>query len=140
MNPCDFHETAELLKNHHEEAHIRTSVGRAYYGTFLYFREFLAQNGLEKMKPRHDIHAFVTECLQFCNVPEGTKAAVRLKTLFKWRTDADYDLSKSFTVADSSDRLAEAKKIVSVFDAITIEKKNNIIKNATDYAHRKAWI
>ena len=142
MDPREFYETAELLKNHSEQPHIRTSIGRAYYGTFLYFREFLIQNGLEKKKqPSKDIHAFVTECLQFSNVPEGAKAAVRLKALFQSRRDADYNLRMSFTPADSNDRLDEAKKTISDFEqTATPEKKQNIIKNATDFARRKDWI
>lgn len=142
MQPCDFHKTAEFLKDHTDEAHIRTSISRSYYGTFLYFREFFAKNGLRKQKQaKQDQHAFVCECLQYCQVREGTKAAVRIKNLLRWRTDADYYLEKTFSNKDSNDRLGEAKQTINNFkQAIKLRKTAEILKNATDYARQKDWI
>jgi hypothetical protein len=60
MDPTEFLKTAELLKSHTEQPHLRTSVGRSYYAALLYFRERLKCLGLEKKKhPTQNAHAFV---------------------------------------------------------------------------------
>lgn len=141
MQACDFHNTAKLLKDCKEEEHIRTSISRSYYGAYLYFREFLAKNGLVKRKKRQDPHAFVHRCLQFCEVEEGVKAAVRLNNLFEWRNDADYKLVRPFSNKDSNDRLKDAQETIADFkSAVNRQKTQVIIKMATAHAEQKGWV
>ncbi|MCK4795230.1 MAG: hypothetical protein KAV87_66485 [Desulfobacteraceae bacterium] len=142
MEPCDFHKTAELLKDCVEESHRRTSISRSYYGVFLYFREFFAKKGLTKQKKKkQDPHAFVCNCLQFCEVKEGAKAAMRLKDLYQWRSDADYDLDKTFSDADANDRLDDARQTINDFKStLTPTKTMGILKGATNHAKAKGWI
>ena len=142
MDPCDFHKTAELLKGLAEESHRRTSISRSYYGVFLYFREFLAKNGLTKQKKKkQDPHAFVCNCLQYCEVEGVPKVAMRLRDLFQWRNDADYNLSKTFSDADTNDRLNDARKTINDFEStLTPTKTMSILKGATNHAKVKGWI
>jgi len=142
MEPRDFHTTAEFLKDFSEEPHIRTSISRSYYGVFLYFRDFLAKNGLTKKKNKKcDVHAFIKNCLQFCQVREGNIAAVHINNLAQWRTDADYDLDKTFLNTDSRAQFNDAKQVIENFERdITSEKTKKILKFATDHAKWKGWI
>ena len=102
MNPTDFFKTAELLKNETEQAHIRSSISRSYYGVFLYFRKFLNDNGIKK-KDKRDVHFFVFKCLEQSKAVIGETVAVRLYNLRGDRSIADYDLTKNVKNTKSND-------------------------------------
>lgn len=143
MDPTDFLKTAELLKTHIEEAHLRTSIGRSYYAAFLYFRERLRFHGLEKKKqPSQEAHAFVIQCLQKSNVQEGKKASTCLYDLRQLRTDADYRLNKKFSQNDADDAFAKAKNVIDDYtNNITPEQEMQLIQNASNFAIKtKGWI
>jgi len=142
VDPTDFFKTAELLKTHDEEAHIRTSIGRSYYSAFLYFRECLRSHGLEKKKqPSQDAHEFVIQCLGNTNIPEGRKASKCLHDLRQVRTDADYRLEKKFTQNDADDALTKAKEMIDNYKGnITTKKEDELIKQAKAHARIKQWI
>jgi len=143
VDPTDFFKTAELLKTHVEEAHLRTSIGRSYYATFLYFREHLRSQGLEKKKqPSQDAHAFIIKCLQNSNVQEGKKASTRLHNLRQLRTDADYRLDKKLSQNDADDAFAKAKNVIDDYtNNITPEQETQLIQNASDFAIKiKSWM
>ena len=132
MNPTDFYKTAELLNNSsNEQSHIRTSIGRSYYGTFLFFKDYLSNLGIKKtIKPTKAIHEFVKGCFQYCQVPEGTKVGERLKDLMQLRHDADYELDIVFASEAGSDALLMAKKTVANYDKdITEEKRTQLLEN-----------
>jgi len=142
MQPTDFFKTAEFLKSHTEESHLRTSIGRSYYAAFLYFRERFRSLGLEKtIKPKVDVHAFVVECLRFSQVLEGKKAATYLRNLQQVRQDADYQLDKKFVQKDAEDTFVNAKKVIADYNEnITPEKEKNLVEKATLHARYKIWI
>jgi len=142
MNPTDFFKTAELLKPHTEEAHLRTSIGRSYYAAFLYFREYLRSLGLEKRKnPAQEVHAFVVQCLGFSNVLEGSKASRYLYELEQVREDADYRLDREFSQNDAGDAFVKAQKVIEDYQRnISPEKERELIKGATGFAKQKGWI
>lgn len=142
MEPTNFFKTAELLKTHVEEAHLRTSIGRSYYAAFLYFRERLKSCGLEKKKqPNQDAHAFVIQCLQSSNVLEGSKASGYLRDMRQLRTDADYHLDKKFSQNDADDAFVIANKAIEDYTRnITPEQEMKLIQKATDFAKLKGWI
>jgi uncharacterized protein (UPF0332 family) len=142
VDPIDFFKTAELLKSHTEESHLRTSVGRSYYAAFLYFRERLRSLGLEKKINRNrDTHVFVIQCLGFSQVPEGMKASKYLHDLQQTREDADYQLDKEFVPNDAKDAFDKAKKVIANYNKnITSEKEKELIGKATLYAKGKSWI
>jgi uncharacterized protein (UPF0332 family) len=142
VDPTDFFKTAELLKLHAEETHLRTSISRSYYAAFLYFRERLRKLGLEKKrKPNFDAHAFVIQCLGYSQVQESNKASKYLHDLQQLREDADYHLGRTFSQNEAEDALAKAKKIVTDYEKnITPTKERTIFDNASAYARRKDWI
>ena len=142
MEPTNFFKTAELLKSHTEESHLRTSVGRSYYAAFLYFREHLRSLGLEKkIKPKADAHAFIIQCLGFSQVSEGNKASKYLHDLQQVREDADYQLDKKFLQNDAEDAFVKAKKVIADYDKnITLEKEKKLIEKAISFAKGKSWI
>lgn len=142
MEPTNFFKTAELLKAHTEEAHLRTSIGRSYYAAFLYFRERLKSLGLEKkIKPNLDAHAFVIQCLGFSQMSEGSKASKYLHDLQQVREDADYQLDKEFLQNEAEDTFVKAKKVIADYKKnITPEKEKELIDKATSFAKTKPWI
>jgi len=141
MDPVDFLKTAESLMDSPREPDIRTSVGRSYYGVFLYFRERLACKGLYKqINSDTASHDFIIQCLMFCNEKIGQVASSRLKTLKQKRRSADYRLGDQFSSNDSSDALEMAKLIISDFEKITIEEETRLIENAIKHARLKDWI
>ena len=142
MEPAEFLKTAELLKAQTEEAHLRTSAGRSYYAAFLYFREHLKQIGLEKTrKPGYEAHAFVIQCLKFCEVTEGTKASQYLRDLQQVREDADYHLEIPFVQNNADDAFLKAQKVINDYKHnITSEKETTLLEKASAYAKGKCWI
>lgn len=142
MEPTQFFTTAELLKDKPGESHLRTSVGRSYYAAFLYFREYLKSLGLEKKKNlTQDVHRFVIQCLQYSNVPEGSKASKYLHDLRQLRTDADYRLDKKFSQNDADDAFAKAKATIDNYTrSITPQREAELIRQATVHAKQKDWI
>jgi uncharacterized protein (UPF0332 family) len=141
VNPCEFFRIAQLLINS-DEASIRTSVGRSYYGAFLYFREYLGKLGLQKQKnPRNQAHEFLIQCLQFCNVAEGRNVSIRLADLQQKREDADYKLNEQISKQDAEDALADARSLIKYYsENIPADKEKLLIQNAVAYAQRKCWM
>jgi uncharacterized protein (UPF0332 family) len=144
MDPIDFLETADLLKKKNHQGHLRTSIGRSYYATFLYFRERLKSKGLVKIiKPKSDVHSFVINCLQYSHIAEGSKAARYLKDLQQAREDADYDLDKVLDPNDAKDAFERARKAIKDYiDNIGIppDKEDQLIAKAKEHAKLKDWI
>jgi len=147
MDPIDFHKTADILKDRPEECHIRTTINRAYYGLFLYLRDFLEKNSIvlpKRKKKSH--HQFVMDCFKESRkgAPrtakvEGNKQIgqiyLRLKTLFQNRTSADYKLHLKFHQKDGEDKLRLARDTLEHFEQLrgsTIE--NHIIDTAKNQA------
>ncbi len=141
MKARDFLNTAVLLSNYSDEEHLRTSISRSYYATFLYFRSFLASKGVEKREKKREIHAFVSGCLQFCEIREGTKVAVELKKLEQLRTDSDYELLETIAENDCQDALAKARRTIDRFDKqVTSKQKDDIAQGARAHAVMKGWV
>ena len=142
MEPTDFLKTAELLKSQNEQAHLRTSAGRSYYAAFLFFRERFKSLGLEKKKqPKMGVHAFVTQCLQYSEVTECTKAAQYLRDLQQIREDADYHIEKDFSQNDAEDAFVRVQTLLKDFRKnMTPEKDRLFYNNAKTFAKLKKWI
>jgi len=142
MDPEEFHETAEFLsKSSPSEAHIRTSINRAYYGTFLYFREYLKGKGITKrIHPRKEVHVFVRDLFEWSQSTIGRKLAQVLLDLTQRRHDADYDLTKTHRPSDSEDALVIARNAITEYGTITPDEETELLKNANDRAARKGWI
>jgi hypothetical protein len=150
INPTDFHETAAFLKDYPEEWHVRTSIGRSYYGLFLFLRDFLVDHGVEL--PDRAQHQFVFTCFHksrfFGDIKgkggAGTKKkksktkdkliwgiAKRLKTLLQARREADYILHLKFTAKDSEHNLGLATSAVDDFEKLRgTDREEHIVKVA----------
>lgn len=156
MDPTDFHKTAQLLGMETEEAHIRTSINRSYYGLFLFLREFLTHNGirLPDRKSKKSHHQFVLECIHearfFSDSSEDNRRLSggrrpqdntilgiyrRLQTLLQNRTDADYKLHLTFQPTDSQDSLRHAIETVEDFKGLGSEKEKHILATAKVQSH-----
>jgi len=142
MDPTEFLKTAELLKTHTEQPHLRTSVGRSYYAAILFFRERLKNLGLEKKKhPSQQAHDFVIQCLRFSGVTEAVKASQNLKDLQQVREDADYRLERIFSQNDAEDTFVKAKKLINDFkQKMTKEKEKTLLNSVLARAKQKDWI
>jgi uncharacterized protein (UPF0332 family) len=142
MEPSEFLKTAELLKARSEQAHLRTSVGRAYYAAFLHFREHLKRIGLEKTKqPGREAHAFVIQCLQFSQVTECVQTSQYLRDLQQLREDADYHLEMAFSQNDTEDAFSKAQKAINDYEQnMTAEKEKTLLEKALAFARQKCWI
>lgn len=142
MNPEEFFTTCDLLLKHNEEPHFRTVVGRSYYATFLYFRDFLKEHGLEKTKkPRNAVHDFVLRCLQYSEVTEANCASEMLSDLRQKRHDADYNLEIEVTQNDAEDAFGLGKNILKNFTlSINAELTSLLIEKATVHAKAKDWL
>lgn len=132
MNPKDFFKTAELLNTYNtQEAHFRTSIGRSYYGIYLYFRDHLNSHEVRKIKyPGQQVHLFVRDVLQNSNSTEGSKLGETLGDLSQLRKDADYDLTKPFTFEDSEMALCMAQDAISDYDKIDSAEESKLLQNA----------
>ena len=118
MNPVEFFKTAELLKNSPNEAHIRTSISRSFYATFLYFFSDITTNFLSNKKVKDSVQAFVSRCLQNCEAKEVKKIGSAFDILRQNRRDADYHLEMMLTSHQSRDVLVSAKKMVEDYKTI----------------------
>jgi uncharacterized protein (UPF0332 family) len=94
MIPNDFVDLAARLSNGNNEAEFRTSVSRAYYGTFHAAVQILVEAGI-LLPVGPESHHKVRLCLLECGEPAGFRAGSRLQTLRKQRNIADYDLQDS---------------------------------------------
>ncbi|KKN54968.1 hypothetical protein LCGC14_0586900 [marine sediment metagenome] len=94
FNPLDFLEIAKkllLIDDLDEKAKFRTSIGRAYYSAFLLTRTRLERNkGINFGKEKQ--HKEVRDSLKLIGMDY---MADQLKTLFDYRTNADYYLAVS---------------------------------------------
>jgi hypothetical protein len=150
MNPTDFHKTAKLLSGEQEEAHIRTTINRSYYGLFLYLREFLTRNEvrLPDRNSRKSHHQFILECIHearfFQDISEAKRKLSgksrpkdgvilgiykRLQTLLQNRTEADYNLHVIFRINDGQDSLRLATETVEDFSKLRDSKREKHIIN-----------
>ena len=139
LEATDFLNTAELLNSYDDEEHLRTSVSRSYFATYLYFRNYLAAEGLKKTKEAHEAHVFVRDCLQFCGVKKGNKVSLSLQKLNQLRTDADYLLYKQMPPNAYKDALDKARKTIADFEEATPQEKRKIVDGAAEHAKIKGW-
>jgi hypothetical protein len=132
MEPEDFFKTAELLNSHRdEEANVRTSISRSYYGIFLYFREYLSKHGICKTKkPKEQVHDFLRDVLRYSNSTEGSILGDILGDLSQRRKDADYELARKFTPEDGEDALCIAQGAISDYVKIDPAEEKKLLANA----------
>ncbi len=102
FNPYDFFDLARKLGKNNE-AGIRTSVGRAYYASFL-----IARNALSIDEKNPQVHRKVLSMLYSRNPVIANK----LHYLRRLRNLADYDIELAMKVDDAEKAIKFAEEII----------------------------
>ena len=137
LEPKDFFNTAEKLKDSNIESDLRTSMSRSYYAIFLYLRDFLASLGLKKKKD-NQAHFFVRACLSNSNVKKAQELSALLGDLCKKREKADYKLNECILTAEVDDAYKDAVEAIEDFK-ITEEDEKKLIKNVKIAGEYQDW-
>lgn len=152
MKPTDFLKTAEFLKDHKDEWHVRTSINRSYYGLFLHLRDFLSGQGIKV--PTKSTHKFVLDCFhksRFFDDAESKSSkgvkkrngrtgdkviwgiSKRLRSLLQARVDADYKLHLTIPPNDSKHNLELATTAIQEFEKLRgSDREKHIVKVANE--------
>lgn len=141
LDPINFLEVADRLKDDPNEAFQRTSVGRSYYAVFLYFRDYLNSKGISKqIEPKKDIHDFVINCLSYSDTSIGSKVGQKLRELRQYRREADYNLKDSIKLG-SAGIFQIAKSTVDEFrQTIRPPIETALVSSAKKFAQTKGWM
>ncbi len=94
MKGDDFISLAIKLANSDNEARLRTSVSRAYFGAFHVARQLIEEMGV-RLPRDHQAHISVQRCLQQSGDDAVEKAGAKLGSLRSERKDADYALENT---------------------------------------------
>ncbi|HEX5447051.1 MAG TPA: hypothetical protein VFW87_24765 [Pirellulales bacterium] len=108
------------LSNSRNEADLRTSVSRAYYGAFHVARQFLGDCGLHfppKEMYAAEIHKKVRYCLDASGNGDTILAGDNLRTLRNQRNEADYNLG-SVEFRSPASVVAAVRLAPEIIDAI----------------------
>jgi len=109
FNALDFLDLAEELKSANDEAKIRTSIGRAYYATFLYAREWLRAKGWSIYDNEEDHYRVLDGLKKY----KGRALMDKMRLLRReYRNEADYNLSTGFIEKDASDAIGLAQEVI----------------------------
>jgi len=109
FDPLDFLRLAYDLERISKEAEIRTSIGRAYYATFLYAREWLR----DKNWNIHDNYRDHGEVLRGLHHHKGRTTRDKMASLHDdYRKIADYELDYGINYAEAKDAIKLANDII----------------------------
>ena len=136
MIPNDFLDLAARLSNGANEADFRTSVSRAYYGTFHAAVQILVEAGIS-LPIGPESHHKVRLCLLECGERPGFQAGSELQTLRKQRNIADYDLRDSINQDEKNaqTQVQNARVILGLLDACRQEPARTRFRaKVRDYA------
>ena len=89
------------------EAHIRTSISRSYYGVYGVASDYAQEKGCKL--PDKNQHAYVRDRYKLSNVPQVLKIGNRLGILFSDRKKADYIKTLILRRKDAKRVLSQAK-------------------------------
>ena len=95
MNPLDFLEVADTLKDSPQEAERRTAVSRAYYSVFHFIKNYLKEHRIHVPYPEHDP---LVRYIKNSGIEKADMLYQMLADLKEERNRADYrlDLSGEF--------------------------------------------
>ena len=105
---------AEDLKERTDEAALRSSISRAYYGAFCISRNYL---GLSHYK-RGDVHQKVIDELNGSDDEEIFIAGQSLDILRKERNLADYDGIYDIAKVDIGRLINKANRVIEIIDEL----------------------
>jgi len=114
FNPQDFLSLSQILiQNTPDECKIRTSIGRSYYATFLYLREWLRTNMGTGFYDTADDHEIVRDSIHDI---DGRTISDKYKKLRRYRNHADYKLSDTdININKANEAIKLAEHIISKY-------------------------
>ena len=124
FDPLDFFKLAKILhqsppSSELKEAILRTIIGRAYYSSFLKYRELLRDlimsETYDKIARTGAIHSCVIQLLKVLDKTMG----MFLSSLHRRRREADYELNKHLDERVVEETLAIADRLLNT---ISIQK------------------
>jgi hypothetical protein len=129
MKPVEFINLAGTLSVQTDAARIRTSISRAYYGSFHLVLTFLDSLGVPGGK-RHDLHKF----LLGSGHAEARDAGILLSYLYEFRQKADYDLlnPRMEGPREAQDCVVRARQIESLLEQCNLEPARSAIKSGIE--------
>lgn len=122
ITPVDFLTFAnDLLKENGEEIVLRNSISRAYYYAFHHVRENLGDK-FKRYKKEHlsknpngkisDHRLIFTFLMENSRIDLGNI----MRSMYKRRNDADYELGQDFEKKDAEEFIKDATAFISDFD------------------------
>lgn len=125
MKPVEFVNLAGTLSVQTDPARLRTSISRAYYGSFHLVLEFLQGLGIVCGK-RHDLH----KLLLASGHSDARDVGILLSHLYEFRQKADYDLLnlRMESASDAQDCVVRARRIESLLQQCDQEPARSVIK------------
>lgn len=124
MDPKDFFKTAELLNNHTEEHHVRSSISRSYYAIHLHIHRFISDKFLGNRKFKERSHRNIIDCMQFCDATEIKAIGQKLSDLRTARNEADYDMNVTVQNKKSKNIYLDACDLLEEFELAISENTN----------------
>jgi uncharacterized protein (UPF0332 family) len=122
FDPHDFLDLSIHLcsdSNYKNDSRLRTSIGRAYYATFLVVREYLTDNFKCGFNDDAQEHKNVIERITNIDPDIGED----LKKLRLDRNDADYHLNIHISSDNAKIAISRAQNIIFAFDHDIINEK-----------------
>ena len=116
MDPLDFLNVANRLKNSSEEEDRRTSVSRSYYAVFNHLRPKIDQ--FKPLPGWDQDHRALVEYLTRVNLPELQSVGQALKDLRDSRNDADYEMGQTCDASKASLACRKAENAIAKFSKI----------------------
>jgi uncharacterized protein (UPF0332 family) len=113
----EFLDTADRLTAGMTEGDWRSSVSRAYYAVFHYFRDFLLAHGIDLGKAG-DVHQTLKIGLLYCGIGPVNAIGQEVERLNEARSRADYRFVLTVTQQDAKDAVHSARRIVSGFGTL----------------------
>lgn len=127
FKPRKFLKLAERLINdpsgrYEEPSRIRTSVGRAYYASFLYTKEKMERSGI-KVPEDHMVHDFVIDTLMDMDRKETTTIGSKLDKLRENRRIADYYMDTPIRMNEGKFLVRLSEEVINGVELINFKKK-----------------
>jgi uncharacterized protein (UPF0332 family) len=112
FDPIEFQHLGNQLlddDDYHSESRFRTSIGRAYYSSFLVIREWLMTNRKRKLSKGARVHRQVIEELKKIN----NQISQELNYLRDTRNNADYQLDTEINDELARDCIEISNRIIT---------------------------
>jgi len=111
FDPRDFISISKELKNGDSEAHIRSMIGRAYYGAFGY-----AKSKIDFYDESLSVHFKLIELLKKSIYPNQQRAGKILEELHKTRKKADYKYNISIKKNSCVYTISNAEQVIRLME------------------------